>query len=119
MFCYCCPGESLMLGSVGDMFGAGGLVSHQPTAMAQPASNMVRIFVEHSGSPKQIVMVNTHAEKMGEVMAAVAAKFGISDISDLRLELEGAGVAVNSPGEISANDKFVLVGGSAPPAYAN
>ena len=92
----------------------------QPQASAAPAAAAsVRVFVTQAsapGSAAQIVMVNPGARSMAEVLAAVCAKFGIAPSADMSLQLDGVGVQVASPSEISANDKLVLVQ-TAPPSY--
>ena len=80
----------------------------------------VRVFVtvaSQPGSAPQIAMVDNSATDMAAVIKAVAAKLHVAYSSDLSLQLAEVGSPVTDPREISANDKLVLVGGSAPPGY--
>jgi hypothetical protein len=99
---------------------------HNPAFISQPTAtpgpSHVRVFVTHAAHPDaaaQIVMVDNTGSDMAGVLKAVAAKLNVPYSSDLGLQLAGVGSPITSPQEISANDKLVLTGGSAPPAYAH
>jgi hypothetical protein len=80
----------------------------------------VRVFVTQASQPQaapEIVMVNPGGSDMAAVIKVVAAHLHVPYSSSLRLELAGFGSVVHSPQEISPNDKLVLAGGPAPPAY--
>ena len=99
-----------------------GTVGHQPMAMMNmgAAKAEVRVFVtvaSQPGSAPQIAMVDNSAADMATVIKAVAAKLHVPYSSDMSLQLAEVGSPVTDPREISANDKLVLVGGSAPPGY--
>ena len=54
-----------------------------------------------------------------QVLHAVAAKLQVPFSAQLSLQMEGIGATVTAPAEMSANDRFVLVGADgAAPAYA-
>jgi hypothetical protein len=68
-------------------------------------------------APPKIVMVNAGATTMAVVVKAVAAKLQVPFSADLELQVTGVGSVIETPGELSADDKLVLVGGLEPPGY--
>lgn len=84
-------------------------------ASAPPVAT--RIFVAHNGGQHHIVKVNTNAASMIEVLHAVADALKVPFSADLHLEMEGVGATVTAPGDIQADDKFVLI--TSPPAYTS
>ena len=100
-----------------------GTVGQQPMAMMNmgAAKAEVRVFVtvaSQPGSAPQIAMVDNSAADITAVIKAIAAKLHVAYSSDMSLQLAEVGSPVTDPQEISANDKLVLVGGSAPPGYS-